>query len=190
MATREIDELEYEQLKRYGVLAERLNKHPQARSMLQNAIALAMPDEAGPEIRIRQELDERFAKIEERLNAEAEARAKEREEALAKSNKQKLEKQWRDGREFARNAGYTDEGLEKLEEFMEREGIANHKHAIAAFERENPPPPQVMTGGQRFGWFDQNDKANDAALKALWEGDEETFLSHAIQAALAEVRGR
>ena len=189
MAVKEIDELEYENLKRMASVAERVSKHPEGRQLLQKAVAIAIPDEAGPEIRIRQELDERFNKLAEELKSDREARAKEKEEAAAETAKQRFERQWFEGKTFAQSAGYTEEGLNKLEEFMQREGIANHKHAIAAFEKENPPPPPVVTGGSHFGWFDQTEQANNAALKALWDGDEETFLGTAIQSALADVRG-
>lgn len=186
----EIDETELANLRRMALVAERVSKHPEGRALLQKAVAIAIPEEAGPEIRLRQEMDEKFTGLQNTLNEFIAGQTKRQEEQQAETAKQSFQRQWSEGRSYATNAGWTEDGLKQLEEFMEREGIANHKHAIAAFERENPQPPPVLTGNQGFSWNTGNDETHKAAIEALWKGDENKFLETMIPAAIAEVRGR
>lgn len=187
----EIDETELANLRKMADIATRVSNHPEGRKLLQEAVAVAIPEEAGPEIRIRKEMDEKFNSLQKTMQEFIEAQTKQREEAAAESAKTRLANQWAEGRKWAGDAGYTKEGLEKLEEFMEREGIASHKHAAKAFDAENPAPPPPITANHGFGWKDQNSEdVNAAAVKALWDGDEDSFLNTMIPQAIAEVRGR
>lgn len=188
MAKIEIDENEYAELKRVAGVAELIGKNPEARVKLQEAVGIAAPDQAGPEIRIRKEVTERLSGIEKKFDEFMSAQAKDREDREADAAKRDLERRWLDGRGVARNAGYTDDGLEKLEAYMEKEGIASHKIAMAAFERENPPPEPIATGNSRWNFFDQRDQGN-LGLDKLMAGDDEAFLAEMIPAALKDVRG-
>ena len=185
----EIDETELANLRRVATIADRVAKHPKARALMQQAVAEAAPEQVGPETRIRQEFDEKFEALRAELSEDRKARnelAAEREKAEQRAG---LERRWTDGRRFAREQGYTEDGLKPLEDFMEKNGIADHKIAIPAFERENPPPPQVMTGGSRWNFFEQGaDPQADADLRPLFEGREEQWLGGQIQRALADVR--
>lgn len=188
MAKIEIDENEYAELKRVADVARTIGSNPKAREMLQQAVAIAAPDQAGPEIRIRQEMTEKLSGIEKLLADDRAERAKEREERQAEDAKRALEMRWLEGRKVARESGYTDEGLEKLEAFMEREGVPSHKIAMAAFERENPPEVPVASGGSHWNFFDK--ATTDAPdFKALLTGDDESFLATAVPNALKLARG-
>ena len=57
----EIDETELANLRRMADVAQKVSQHPEGRKLLQQAVAVAIPEEAGPEIRIRQESDDRLA---------------------------------------------------------------------------------------------------------------------------------
>lgn len=187
----EIDENEYAELKRVAEIAKKIGANPQARQRLQEAYELVDPENVSPEIMIRREVTDRLGKFEEKFSEFLDSQKKERDEREASSVKSKLEQQWLDGRRIAREAGYTDEGLETLETWMEREGVASHKVAIPAFEKENPPPEPVVSGSANWNFFDQRDKqAGDEAFKALMNGDDDTWLSHSINATLKEARGR
>lgn len=191
MPMREIDENEYAELRRVADVANVIGKHPKARELLQEAVEIAAPDQAGPEIRIRREVTEKLSGIEKMLADDRAERAKEREDRAAEDAKKALEGRWLASRGKARDSGYTDEGLTKLEEFMEKNGVADHELAIPAFERLNPPPEPVTTGGTRFNWFDRpQDGVSKDAMDALMRGEDESFLREAIPAALKEVRGR
>jgi hypothetical protein len=185
---REIDENEYAEMKRVTDVAQLIGKHPEARALLQQAVALAAPEQAGPEIRIRNEVNTRLSGIEKLLADDRAERQKEREEEKAERDRRNLDRQWLSGRQKLRDAGYNDEGITKVEEFMEKRSVADHEIAMAAFERENPPPEPVATGGTRWNFFDQRDAGN-LGLDALMKGDDDGFLAQALPAALKEGRG-
>lgn len=186
----EIEESELANLKRVNDVAALIGKNPKARALLQEAVAMAAPEEAGPEHRIRSEFSEAIGAIREDLKKDREEREREREERATEAAKRDLEKRWTEGRSKARDEGYTGEGLDKLEDFMEKNNIADHKLAIPAFERANPPPEPVVTGGSRWNFFDvQEGVESDAALKDLLNGNDESFLARTVPAALKEVRG-
>jgi hypothetical protein len=187
MPMHELDENQYAEYQRLVEITQLVQKNPKATRMLQEAIAEAAPDRIGPEIRIRNEVNEKLAGIEKMIADERAERAKEREERAAEEAKRDIEGRWLKGRSTLRAAGYNDEGISKIEELMEKRGVADHEVAAAYFERENPPPDPVVTGSQRFSFFDM--PKDDVSLEALMKGDDEGFLRQAIPAALKDVRG-
>jgi hypothetical protein len=189
MPTVEIDETELANLRRLAQVADVVGKHPKARGLMQEAVALAAPDQVGPETRIRQEVNEQFTALRDELKADREARQKAADEAAETERVRRLESQWATTRGEARKQGYTDEGLTQLEAWMEKKGVADHTLAIPAFERENPPPEPVMTGGQRWNFFDKPTQ-EDPNYKALLEGREDDFMGQAIGSALRDVRSQ
>ena len=190
MATVEIDETELANLRRVNDVAVRIGKNSKARALLQEAVAEAAPDEAGPEHRIRTEFSEALTAIREDLAKDREERAKEKQEREADAAKRALETRWMAGRTSLRDSGYTQEGIDAVEQLMEQRGIADHEAARALHERLNPPAEPAVTGGSRWNFFDRAaEAANDTAFKALMDGDDETFLATAIPAALKEARG-
>lgn len=188
MANVEIDESELANLRRVAQAAEVVSKHPKARAMMQEAVALAAPDMVGPETRLRSEFSEGLASLKDELRADREAREKHESDREEKESLSRLEGRWAKGRALARESGYDGEGLDALENWMQKEGVADHRIAIPAFERENPPPEPLMTGGTRWNFFDQ--PKDDISLKPLFEGNDDAFLGPAIAAALKEARGR
>ena len=188
MAQIQIDENEYAELKRVADVAQLIGKNPEARARLQEAVAIAAPEQAGPEIRIRKEVTDRIGGLEKTITDFIGEQQKEREERKADEDRRRLENQWLSGRQKLRDAGYNDEGLTKVEELMEKRGIADHEAAMALFERENPPPEPVSTGGSRWNFFDQRDAGN-LGLDKLLAGDDEGFLAQALPTALKEGRG-
>jgi hypothetical protein len=189
MAKVEIEESELQNLQRVANVATVIGKHPKARALLQEAVSLAAPEEAGPEVRLRNEFTEALNGFGEKLNAFIEGQTKKEEETAAERSKRSLERQWSAGRSKAREANYTDEGIEKLEAWMVQKGVADHEIAMAAFERENPPPAPVATGGASWNFFDQRDNP-ESGLDLLLKGDDEAFLQRQINTALKDVRGQ
>lgn len=189
MATREIDENEYAEWQRLRAVAQAIEKNPKARLKLQEAVAEAAPDQVGPEIRIRNEMNERIGGIESKLDEWMAGQRKDADERKAAEDRAALEGRWTASRQRAAELGYTAEGLEKLEAFMEKNGVADHELAIPAFEKLHPPPEPVVSGGSRWNFFDQAASANDEAMKALMSGNDEGFLQMALPAALKEGRG-
>ncbi len=180
-------------MRRIYAVANAIGKHPQGRELLQQAVLLAAPDQAGPEARIRAEVVERESAITKKLDDFLEEQKKEREERAAADARSGLERRWLDGRQKASNAGYAGESLTNLEKFMEDQGIADHTVAISHFERLNPPPPPTITGGSHWNFFDQAGGNNDdLGLKDFLDSggkNDEAFLGRAIPASLKDVRG-
>src|ERR1051325_6712756 len=61
-----------------------------------------------------------------------------------KPQREALAEQWQEGRKYARSKGYGDRDLEQLESYMVKEGISQHRHAIAV-------DPVGPSGGSH--WF-------------------------------------
>jgi hypothetical protein len=96
-----------------------------------------------------------------------------------------------EARKAALADGYTDEGVQKLEQFAQERGIADHATAAAEYERENPPPQPVETGGSAWAAFaTPRATAENSGLDLLLQGDDDGFLRVSIPLALREVRGR
>ena len=193
MAKVEIDQNEYAELQRVASVAKTIGAHPKAREMLQQAVALAAPDQAGPEIRIRQEVTERIGGLEKTIGDFITSQTTEREERKADEARKSLENRWAESRGKARSSGYTEEGLTELESFMEKNGVADHELAIPAFERLHPPPEPVVSGGSRWNFFDQaGEGVAGGMLKQLMDshGDDENALGGLVGVALKDVRGR
>lgn len=188
MANVEIDETELSALRRYAAVADKMAKHPEARKLVQQAALLADPDSVGPEPRIRAEVNEGLDAIRAELKADREEREKLAKEQAEERRNAQLSAQWNKTRSQALAAGYTDEGMKALEDWMQERGVADHTIAMPAFERENPPPEPIMTGGTKWNFFDQ--PAEDVSLKPLFEGNEDAFLGPAVAAAIKDVRGR
>ena len=184
----EIDETELANYKSVASVLALIEKHPEARALAQKAVALAAPERAGPEIKIRGELDERFGKLESVVTSFIDEQKKDREERAAADAKSRLEREWMDGRRKLRDAGWQTDSIDQLEKFMEERGVADHEVAASHFEKLHPPPEPVMTGSNKFNWFDQPAEQTD--LKPLLEGREDEFLGPAIANALKEVRGQ
>lgn len=189
MAKVEIDENEYAELKRVYGVAEVIGKNPKARALLQEAVAEAAPEQVGPEHRIRQEVNERLTGFEKKFDEFLTSQKTAKEESEAQAAQRALEGRWSASRRKAVDAGYTDEGLKELEDFMEHNGVADHELAMPAFERLHPPAEPVMTGSSRWNFFDRPQEGADPALDALMKGDDEGFLGRMIPAALKDARG-
>ena len=186
----EIDETE---LANYRQLADYHNKalkHPKARALYVDALAEVNEQVAqAPERMLRQQMAERDSAITERLDRfvssfeEREQKREEREKIAA------LERTLSEGREMARRSGYTTDGIKDLEEFKAERGILDYEDAIAAYERRNPPPTPVATGGNRWDFLSVPE-AEMPDLKPLIEGNEDAWLNKTITQTLREVRGQ
>lgn len=186
----EIDETE---LANYRQLATTYNKaltDPKARPLLIDAIAHVDDRVANaPDRLLRQEvsrvadgLSEKFDKFVETFKEERD-KDREREQLVA------LERDLAAGRKIARDQGYTADGLKQLEEFKAEHGILDYEDAIAAYERRNPPPTPIATGGSRWDFLNVPE-AEAPDLKPLLEGNDDAFLNKTIADTLRMERQR
>ena len=185
----DIDENQLAQLATMRDFVVKGLSNPKTRKLLKDAERILYPDQAIPEVDAREEVlsavDERLKTFGEKLEGFTKAQ-EEREEKARQAEVQAL---WMKGQDKARTSGYTAEGLEQLEKFMQEKGVFDHEIAMPAFEKLHPPAEPATTGsGQSWNFFDIPKDAPD--MQALLEGRDEDFLNKQIPIALNESRGR
>jgi hypothetical protein len=183
----EIDETQLAAFKNVDAFVRRGLANPKTRPLILNVQKELNPDTVIPEIDgnkpINDKIDalaDRFEKFTTDLSTKAEER--EKEAALAQ-----LRARWSEGQTLARKKGYADEGLKKLESFMEEKGIASHEVAIPYFEKLNPPPVQAVSSGSRWDFFGQQ-PSDGPDLKMLYEGHDDQWLNQTVADTLNRVR--
>ena len=183
----EIDEGQLRQLQNIDAFVRRGLSDPKTRRKILEVQKHLNPDTAIPEIDESEPLREEIASLRSDWQREREERAAhevEREEAARLSQ---LSGKWTAGQALARKKGYADEGLTKLERFMEEQGILNHEAAIPYYEQLNPPPVAVTSSGSRWDFFGPQ-PADSPDLKMLYEGHDEQWLNTVIPDTLNRVR--
>jgi hypothetical protein len=183
----EIDEGALAQLRNVDAFVRRGLSNPNTRRKILEVQKTLNPETAIPELDesdpIRKDLETLRAEMEadRRERAERDA-AREEEARLAQ-----LSGRWTAGQAVARKKGYADEGLAKLEKFMEEQGILNHEAAIPYYEQLNPPPLPVTPQGSRWDFFGPQ-PSDSPDLKLLYEGHDEAWLNTVIPDTLNRVR--
>lgn len=189
----EVDEAEY--AANLGVVqaVDGMLKHPEARSLVLKARKIADPKAVIPEVDAAAPVMAALAEQQKKFDELQASIQKDKDERAAEAAKAKLNEGWAAGRAYARECGYMDEGLKKLEEFMQTEGLISHRIAIPAFEALHPaPPPPVTPGiGGTFEFFSPEEGDKDD-MKRLLEsrGEDAQAVNSLINKALAESRGQ
>ena len=190
MAMVEVDENQLAAMQRVnGFVQAGLNNPATRRKVLELQKELN-PKAVIPELDAIQPVNEALTSVRDELALLRAERAKADEERKLAEAQSKARGEWNSGRKKLRQAGWNDEGVKVIEEFMEKRGIADHEVAAAAYEHMNPVP-QAPSGsvGNRFDIFGAREGEGKNALKQLFEGKENDFLNMMIPKALAEVRG-
>jgi hypothetical protein len=97
---------------------------------------------------------------------------------------QQIDGRLNDGFSQLRQAGYTDEGIDKIKQLMVKEKIPNPQAAAAYWEKLNPPAisePSMFTPSD-WGFGQASD---DADLKLLW-GNEDKWAEKETARVLKE----
>lgn len=190
--TFEVDETQYAALAKlpeYKAVFDSVTAmmaNPKARRKILEARKEFDPNAVIPELDAAAPVNEAVTKLTDEM---AGLRKELAEEKTARSEAERIAKlntQWEKGRAKLRDAGWEDEGINKIEELMEKEGIANHEAGAAYFEKLNPPPAPVSPTNARVTIFDA--PSSDEAMKMLHEGNEEGFLNQTINKTLADIR--
>ena len=176
----EVDDATWGQLANLDAFVRRGLANPRTRRKLLEVQKELNPDVAVPEIDesdpVRNELRDLKADI-----------AREREERSENERLRGLTSRWNEGRSAAKKKGFTDEGLEKLEAFMEKNSIGTHEAAIPYYNELNPPPAPATNSGTRWDFFGpQGDDGPD--LKLLYEGRDDEFLDKTVRDTVSKVR--
>lgn len=189
MANIEVDEVEYKSMQQVVGAVQKMLANPAARKKVLEAQKDINPNAVIPELDATRPFQEAISRVEKGLEDIKKSQEEARAEAEKKEKLAALTHAWEEGRVKARSAGYTKEGLESLEKFMEEKGIADFDVAMAAFEKLNPPAEQVAPAGNRFDVFGQMREGNDT-LKALLDsrGEDAHAIGKLIHQTLSEVR--
>lgn len=145
------------------------------------------PDTAIPELDESEPLREEIATLRSEWQRDKDERAAKDAEREEQDRMAQLSGKWTAGQTLARKKGYADEGLAKLEKFMEEQGILNHEAAIPYYEQLNPPPVPVTSSGSRWDFFGPQ-PTDSPDLKLLYEGHDEQWLNTVIPDTLNRVR--
>jgi len=186
----EIDESQlatHQQVSRFVTAA--LN-NPKTRRKLLEIDKTLNPDKAIPELDESNPLHDELKALREEIAADRQARKDAEEEKKAADGKAEWDRSWSRGQQKLRDLRLSDESINEIEKLMTERNIVDHEAGLALFEKLHPPPPPVMTGSSRFGWFDEVNKPDaDPSVKQLVEEqDYDGFLGTAIDKARRDYR--
>ena len=191
MPTIEIDEADLAHYRNVTGFLDRALKNPATRKKILEAQKTLDPNASIPELDvsapIMSELETMRADQQKLREEMAADKAKRDDE----SRMEKLTSKWMKGRALLEDAGYTSEGIQRIEKMMEEEGIASHAVALSHYERLNPPPAPVNPSAAGFTLLEQVQDGTDDYVKALMssKGKDEGALQSQIRSTLSNIRG-
>ena len=177
----EVDDNTYGQLANLDAFVRRGLANPKTRRKLLEVQKTLNPDTAIPELDESDPLRSEIADL--RASIAEDKAAREENERLGQ-----MRSKWNEGKAFARKKGFTTESLEKLEAFMESEGILTHQAAIPYYQELNPPPVPAQGSGSRWDFFGPEQGDNGIDMKLLYEGKDDEFLDKTVRDTLTKVR--
>lgn len=187
----EVDEGQFLATRGLVSLYEQMNANPKARELLNSAAKIVRPDMPTPEndakAEIRAELE---AERTERLALQKRIEDSETARELAERTREFTET-WNAKIGRLRGAGYTDEGIEKIQKLAEERGIVDLDAAAALFDKMNPPAAISQPGGGIAGLdLFQMSSQDDEDFKKLLEseGDNPAAERNMINKALTDYR--
>lgn len=186
----DVDETEFVNQQNLAALYGKIWQNPQSRELLTRAAKIVNPNAVTPELdatdRVMSEITKRDEKI-DALQARLDADKAEREQA---TQLQTFQHSWEQKRGSLRKLGYTDDGIEKIEQLAQERGIVDLEAAAALFDRMNPPQQVTASSGfAPFDTFNPSDRDNEN-FKALMEakGDDPMTENKMIREALDDYR--
>ena len=191
MSMKEIDEAELVRLQNVASVVNKMLSNPESRIKVLEAQKIVNPQSVVPEIDATKPFKEAIGSVQEKLSA-LEKKMEEKETAREEAaQKKELENKWMLGRKMANETGYTEDGIKKLEEFMVENGIAEHRLAMPAFEREHPLPAPVASSRQGFDAFQVLSDTGEEMKKLLeTQGQDNGVVRSLVNKALNDVRSR
>lgn len=181
-------EMDESAVQQYQSLANFLDaglKNPETRRSILEIQKKLNPKAYIPELDSQAPVMQAVDEIKKELAAERAERAKEKAEAEVTTARNALASKWEKGQAFARESGYSDEGIQKLEAFMQEEGIASHTHAMAAFERINPRSEPIASNANPFTNMFSTETRKSDEMKGLFENpNSDGWLAQQVNATL------
>jgi len=136
--------------------------------------------------------NEPIQEVKKQLSEFMEAQKTEKADREKAEKLAKLNSDFESGRKSLKSQKWTDDGIKKLEEFMEQKGILDHEIAAAAFEKLHPPQTPVVPGGNGSWNFFDAPVDGDADIKKLIEskGENTALVDKMAHEAIMETRGQ
>jgi len=160
---REIDDAEYQQLQQMRGLLEKLNNNPKSRRDYQRALKANYPEITTDEDRLAEAPEvQRLSKLEEKFEKFLDAQDKREQDSETKAAFRRLA-----------DAGYTEEGIGKIQKLMVERKIGDPEAAAALFDKTNAPVDMLPSGFQPTSWnFGQMGTSDDPDTKLLFENED------------------
>ena len=168
-------------------------RNPKAKLLAQQAHKLVDPNAITPELDAATAQNDSISGAEKKINEFIAAQEKRDADKAEADRLAKLNSDFESGRRSLKSQKWTDDGIKKLEEFMEQKGILDHEIAAAAFEKLHPPPTPVTPGGSgSWNFLDLPTEGADADLQKLIEskGENSALIDKMAHEAINEVRGQ
>jgi len=158
---REIEEAEYQQLQQMRGVLEKLNNNPKSRRDYQRALKANYPEITTDEDRLAEAPEvQRLTRLEEKLDKYLDAQDKRAQDNETKAAFGRLA-----------DAGYTEEGISKIQKLMVDRKIGDPEAAAALFDKTNAPVDIIPSGFQPTTWgFGQ--PSEDPDTKLLFENED------------------
>lgn len=189
MAMREIDEVELTRLQSVNTVVARMLANPESRKKVLEAHKIQNPNAVVPELDAAKPFNEALGTMAEQVKELSKKIDADKAEREQNARKAELDTKWSSGRMQARKAGYTEEGVKALEEFMVEKGVLDHDVAMPAFERTQPAPTQIDNSKQGFDAFKAISNSGEEMKRLLdTQGQDNGVVRDLISKSLSDVR--
>lgn len=125
-------------------LLDMLGKNPKHRAALLQMMKDANPEMAIPEIDAAKPVLDKVDALAKDFADYRKANEDEKTERDKKARESRAGSEVEQGRIKLRKAGYTPEGVEKIEKLMGERGLIDYEAAAALFDRQTPPDMPVL----------------------------------------------
>lgn len=186
MAKIEVEESDVAAAGRALALVNKLNANPKARRKLEAAIKEEFPEveteedvvarAAAPHIESIKALEAKLTETNKRLEDDIAARRLAGEERDTNA-----------AFDMLRQAGYQDDGIEKIKAIMVDRKIADPEAAAALFDRQNPPARQEAASWEPQHWDITPKGMDEQSMKNLFT-DEDRWADNQVGHVLTEMR--
>lgn len=192
MATIEVDEAAWQRAIQLDRFAQAAMADPAKRKVLLSWDEQFNPAAKHPEIHQPDPVADTLTALRDEMGKFREDFAAQKAAAEEAAAQARLRAEWDKGRQLARDDGFLPEGIAKIEELMEKRGIADWEAGIALYHKLNPPPEPVAASAASWDLFGPETQESPD-FKGLIEdisngGDGTNFLNKATEIALKEVR--
>lgn len=191
----EVEQDEYERLGRIQTVLRTIVGNPKSKLLMEQAHKIVDPQAVTPELDRETAIKEPVSALEKKFD---EYIAKQESERAERDKKEKLDaiSAKYDTQKYELLNGkltgerWTDEGVKKLEAFMQERGLIDFDIAVPAFERIHPPPPPATPSSTRWDFTEVATGDADKDIKALLEsrGQNEVLADKMAHDALREHR--